>query len=70
MLICEVFWLKTKGWKVCWFGVVWCWCCVFVLGVLVKDQRLEGLLVCKSLVLVCVSLVVLVLCVGLFVVFW
>ena len=22
VLICEVFWLKTKGWKVCWFGVV------------------------------------------------
>ena len=24
VLICEVFWLKTKGWKVCWFVKVWC----------------------------------------------
>ena len=38
VLICEVFWLKTKGWKVCWFGVVLCWCCVFVVGFWLKTK--------------------------------
>ena len=50
VLICEVFWLKTKGWKVCWFVKVWCWfvlvwlfwCCVLdCLLCFGKDQRLE-----------------------------